>query len=120
MSERINCPFCGNTIEKDAYKCNKCDSFFADPELPGLKFKEFRTFVALLVLSFGLFGILWVLVNIKAINKLVINKKDSIKFNSLIIISVLDILAYLFCLALYQNAAGWELPAEPASPRGPR
>ena len=104
MSEKINCPFCGNIIEKDDYKCNSCGSLFEDPELPGLKFKEFATFFALLVLTFGLFGIVWVLINIKSINNLALNKKDSIKFNSLIFISLLDIFAYVFCLAAYQNA----------------
>ena len=103
MSEKINCPFCGNIIEADAYKCPSCGSLFEDPSLPNIKFKEFGTFVALLVLTFGLFGIFWVLINIKAINKLATSKKDCIKFNTLILISVLDIFAYGFSLAFYQS-----------------
>ena len=103
MSETVNCPFCGNTVEKDAYRCSSCGSLFADPELPNIKFKEFGTFVALLFLSFGLFGIIWTLVNTKAINQLAVNKKDCLKFNSLIVISLLDIIAYLFCLAAFQT-----------------
>ncbi len=99
MSEKVNCPFCGNIVESNAYRCSACGSLFLDPELPDIKFKEFGTFVALLVLTFGLFGLLWLFINIKAINKLVIAKKDSIKFNTLIIISVLDVIAYIFCLA---------------------
>ena len=57
MSEKVNCPFCGNIVESDAYKCPSCGSLFEDPKLPDIKFKEFGTFVALLVLTFGLFGI---------------------------------------------------------------
>ena len=98
MSEKINCPFCGNIIESDAYKCPFCDSLFTEPELPNIKFKEFGKFVALLVLTFGLFGIFWLLLNIKAINSLALDKKDNIKFNTLITISILDVIAYLFCL----------------------
>jgi len=104
MSEKVNCPFCGNIVEIDAYKCRSCGSLFADPELPGVKFKEFAVFVALLVLTFGLFGIFWVLINIKAINNLVVNPKDSMKFNVLILISVLDVAAYMCCLAFSQVA----------------
>ena len=102
MSEKVNCPFCGNIVESDAYKCQSCGSLFADPELPNIKFKDFAIFVALLVLTFGLFGIIWLFINIKAINKLVVNGKDGIKFNTLIVISILDICAYMFCLAFYQ------------------
>ncbi len=102
MSEKVNCPFCGNIVDSDAYKCKSCGSLFADPELPNLKFKDFAVFVALLVLTFGLFGIMWLFINIKAINKLVINPKDSMKFNTLLAISILDICAYMFCLAYSQ------------------
>jgi len=103
MSEKVNCPFCGNIVDADAYKCQYCDSLFSDPELPNIKFKEFGTFVALLVLTFGLFGIFWIFANINAINKIAENKKDSIKFNTLIVISFLDIVAYVICLANIQT-----------------
>jgi hypothetical protein len=99
MSEKVNCPFCGNIVDSDAYKCESCGSLFEEPSLSSLKFKEFGTFVALLVLTFGLFGIVWLFLNIKAINKLVVNPKDSMKFNTLIVISILDIAAYMVCLA---------------------
>ena len=104
MSEKVNCPFCNNVVEADAYKCPSCGSLFADPDLPNLKFKEFGTFFALLVLTFGLFGIFWLFVNIKAINELAITKKDSLKFNTLITISVLDIAAYVLCLTYSHDA----------------
>lgn len=99
MSEKINCPFCGNIIDSDAYKCPSCDSLFTEPELPNIRVKEFAKFVALLVLTFGLFGIFWILMNIKSINALVTSKKDGIKFNTLIVVSILDVIAYIFCLA---------------------
>ena len=103
MSEKVNCPFCGNIVNTNDYKCPSCGSLFEDPNLPDIKFKEFGNFVALLILTFGLFGIIWVFINIKAINKLATNTKDSIKFNTLILISVLDILAYAFCLTSHSG-----------------
>lgn len=102
MSKEVNCPFCGAIVQEDEKKCPSCGSLFADPELVGLKFKEFGTFVALLVLTFGLFGVFWVIINAKAINNLVVNQKDKIKLNSLIAISFLDVGAYIFSLAKYQ------------------
>ena len=99
MSEKVNCPFCGNIVDSDAYKCQSCGSLFEEPNLPGIKFKEFGTFVAMLVLTFGLFGIIWLFLNIKSINKLVVNPKDSMKFNTLVVISILDVVAYMVCLA---------------------
>ena len=41
MSEKVNCPFCGNIVEANAYKCQTCGSLFEDPNLPDIKFKEF-------------------------------------------------------------------------------
>ena len=55
MSEKVNCPFCGNIVEADLYRCPKCESLFKEPELPYIKFKEFRIFIALSVLTGGLF-----------------------------------------------------------------
>ena len=104
MAEKVNCPFCGNIVESNAKKCDSCGSLFADPELPGIKFQEFATFIALMVLTFGLFGIFWIIINAKAINNLVTNSKDHIKFNSLITISIIDIGAYIFSLAKYQTS----------------
>ena len=103
MSEKVNCPFCGNIVDADSYKCSSCGSLFEDPVLPDIKFQEFASFVALLVLTFGLFGIFWLLVNFSPINKLVVDKKDTIKFNSLIGISILDVCLYMLCLANYQT-----------------
>ena len=97
MSEKVNCPFCGNIVESDAYRCSSCGSLFADPELPNIKFKEFGKFVALLVLTFGLFGIFWIVINYNAVNKLTVNSKDKIKFNTLIAISISDVIAYIVC-----------------------
>ena len=103
MGKEVNFPFCGNIVDSESYRCPACGSLFEEPELPNIKFKEFGKFVALLALTFGLFGIFWVLINTNAINRLVTKPNDSIKFNSLIIISVLDIAAYVFCVTNYQN-----------------
>ena len=103
MSEKVNCPFCGNIVEADSYKCISCGSLFEDPELPNIKFKEFGSFFALLVLTFGLFGIFWILVNINAINQLAVNTKDKFKLNVLILISILDVGLYMFCLTNHQT-----------------
>ena len=28
MTEQINCPFCGNLIDRNAIKCKNCDALF--------------------------------------------------------------------------------------------
>ena len=103
MSEKVNCPFCGNIVETDLYRCPKCESLFKEPELPYIKFKEFRIFIALSVLTGGLFCVLWFLINAKAINKLVVNTKDALKLNWLVLILALDLVA--FCLGYIRYSA---------------
>ena len=98
MEEKVNCPFCGNIVNKDDIKCGSCGSLFVEPNLPNIKFNEFWIFMVLLVLTGGLFGIFWFAINLKAINNLVTNPKDKIKFNWLFIILLLDIAA-IFALA---------------------
>lgn len=95
MSEKVNCPFCGNIVEKDAYRCSACGALFSEPELPNVKFQEFRIFLALTLLTGGLFSIFWFIVNAKPLTKLTTNKKDSIKLNIwLILLLVLFVLFY--------------------------
>ena len=60
MSEKINCPFCGNLIDADALRCEQCGALFKEPELPGIKFKEFGPFLAIDILTFGFFSTIWV------------------------------------------------------------
>lgn len=98
MSEIIKCPFCDNQIESDTLKCSKCGALFTEPDLKGIKFKEFRIFLALQILTFGFFGSIWFLINYKAINNLVTKDKDSIKFNWLIILLGLNLLSYILYL----------------------
>ncbi len=98
MSEKINCPFCGNIITTDSPRCPSCNSLFEEPELSGIRIKDFRIFFVLHVLTRGLFGILWFLINLKPLNDMVIKPKDRLKLNWLIVFLVFDIIAYFACL----------------------
>lgn len=96
MSEKVNCPFCENIIDADTYKCPFCGSLFTEPELPDVKFQEFRIYLALTILTGGLFSIFWFIINAKPLTKLTTNKKDSVKLNIwLILLIVLFIMYYL-------------------------
>ena len=79
MSEKVNCPFCNYNIEPDCNKCPNCGSLFSEPELPRIKFNEFRMFIALDILTFGFFGTLWFFINNGAINRLAEGIKDKIR-----------------------------------------
>ena len=99
MSEkRVNCPFCNYDIEPDCKKCPNCGSLFSEPELPNIKFNEFRMFLALDILTFGFFGTLWFFINGSAINKLADGAKDRLKLNWLVLLLILNLGAYLFYL----------------------
>ena len=100
MSEKVNCPFCGNIVEADAYRCSTCGSLFAEPEL-NLRFKEFAPFIALEVLTFGLFGTLWFFLNAKPLTLLATATKDRLKFNWLVILLMLNIAAYVVFICKY-------------------
>lgn len=103
MSEKINCPFCDNIIDSDAYKCQSCDAVFKTPELPEIKFQDFRIFIALSVLTFGLFNTLWFFINGRAINKLSGNIKDNIKLNWLFLLLLSNISVYIFYLFKFSS-----------------
>lgn len=102
MTENINCPFCGNSIEPNVAKCPHCGALFKEPELPGIKFKELGPFVAIDVLTFGFFSTIWFFINNKAINKLAENAKDSLKLNWLIALLAINGAVYL--LFFYKHA----------------
>ena len=95
-NEKVNCPFCENMVDADAYRCSSCGALFAEPELPNVKFQEFRIFLALALLTGGLFSIFWFIINAKPLTKLTRNRTDSIKLNIwLILLIVLFILLYM-------------------------
>ena len=73
MTEQINCPFCGNLIDRNAIKCKNCDALFKEPELPNIKFKELAPFLVIDILTIGFFSTIWFFINGKAINNLVEN-----------------------------------------------
>ena len=101
MSEKINCPFCGNIIETTDYRCSSCGSLFSEPELKGLRFKEFAPFIALEVLTFGLFGTLWFFINAKPLTLMATASRDKLKLNWLIILLILNISAYVVFICKY-------------------
>ena len=102
MSEKIACPFCGNIVAEDAFRCSKCGALFSEPNLPGLKFTELVPFMAIDVLTLGFFSTIWFFLNGKAINKLVSVSKDCLKLNWLFILLAINGGFYLFYL--YKNA----------------
>ena len=100
MNEKINCPFCGNIVETAAYRCPVCNSLFAEPEL-NLRFKEFAPFIALEVLTFGLFGTIWFFINAKPLTLMAKGAKDRLKFNWLVILLMLNFTAYVIFICKY-------------------
>ena len=98
MSEIVNCPYCGKPIASDVYKCNYCQEMFKEPDLPDVKFKEFRVFLALEILTFGFFTTVWFFLNGNAINRLAVSGKDTIKLAWLIFLLVLNLSVYAFYL----------------------
>ena len=113
MSEKINCPFCGNIINTDAYKCPSCEALFSEPELPSIKFQTFAPFFVLEILTFGLFGTIWFFINWRGINKLALGKKDTLKLNWLIALLFFNLAAYIFYVGQYST--GFVLSAFVAS-----
>ncbi len=96
MTEKINCPFCGNLINVDVIKCSNCGALFQEPCLPDVKFKELGPFLAIDLLTLGFFSTIWFFINGKAINKLVEGKKDGLKLNWLFLLLAVNGGFYLF------------------------
>ncbi len=97
MTEQINCPFCGNLIDRNAIKCENCDALFKEPDLPNIKFKELAPFLVIDVLTIGFFSTIWFFINGRAINNLLENnKKDIIKLNWLVSLLAVNGGFYLF------------------------
>ena len=94
--EVTQCPFCGNTIENNAEKCSQCGALFREPDLPNLKFKEFRTFLAIDILTFGFFASVWFFLNYNAINDLATKVKDTFKLKWLVILLGISLFVYIF------------------------
>lgn len=103
MTEKINCPFCGNLIGVDDAKCSGCGALFQEPQLADIKFREIGPFIAVDLLTFGFFSTIWFYINAGAINRLADNKRDEIKLNWLILLLALNGGVYLFFF--YKHAA---------------
>ncbi len=95
MPEQVKCPFCENFVDSDAERCSMCGAFFTEPQLKEIKFKDFGIFLALQLLTFGLFAILWFFINFRAINNLTVNERDSLKFKWLAVLLGISLLAYI-------------------------
>lgn len=96
MTVEIQCPFCGNTISEDAERCPNCSALFTEPKLPMFKFKELGLFFAIDFITLGFFSTIWFFINGKAINNIVVNKRDIIKINWLILLLIANGAFYLF------------------------
>ncbi len=103
MSDDIACPFCGNIINKNAFRCEQCGALFREPFLPGLKFTELVPFMAIDLLTLGFFSTIWFFINGKAVNKLVFGVKDGLKLKWLVALLAVNGGFYLFYF--YQHAA---------------
>lgn len=103
MSKEIKCPFCNNIIDEESYKCPVCDAIFKTPELPYIKFQDFRMFLALIVLTFGFFATAWFFINIKSINKLCDRIKDNLKLNWLVLLLIFNVSFYIFYLFKFSS-----------------
>ena len=95
MTEEINCPFCGNLIERNALECSECGALFKEPSLPNIGFNELIPFLVIDILTLGFFSTIWFYINGKSINDLAKNK-DGIKLNWLIALLVVNGGFYLF------------------------
>ena len=95
MSDTVNCPYCGELIEADVHKCPHCEELFKEPELPGVKFKEFRIFFALTCLTLGLFPMIWILLNLNTINRLSYKDKDASKLVGVFLLLILNVIMAL-------------------------
>ena len=94
--EETNCPFCGNIVKVNADKCSSCGALFKEPELTGIKFKEFRTFLAIDILTFGFFASVWFFINYRALNNLVVKERDTLKLKWLVGLLATSLFVYLF------------------------
>lgn len=100
MSYIVKCPFCDFNVDNDVEICPKCKSWFVEPYLPNMKFVEFRSFIALSILSLGFFNLFWFFINKKAIVNLIIKPSDKIKFERLLLALFVSILIYFSVLFL--------------------
>ena len=94
--EKTKCPFCDNIVNIDDYWCSNCGALFKEPELPSIKFKEFRTFLAIDILTFGFFASVWFFINYHAINCLAIKEKDTLKLKWLLVLLTISLFIYIF------------------------
>lgn len=99
MSDTIKCPFCDTVVDSAIEVCPNCQSWFVEPHLPNFKFTEFRTFIALSIVSLGFLNLFWFFINKKAIENLIIKPKDSIKLNRLLL-CLLSALVLYFTIVL--------------------
>ena len=95
MCDIVKCPFCDCEIENDVEKCPNCNALFTEPHINNIKIKSFSVFVCLQILTFGLFSTIWFFINRKAINNYSHNQRDVIKYNVLLSLLLITILAIM-------------------------
>ncbi len=83
MSIKVKCPYCGNEIYNDVEQCEYCKEFFKEPEIKGIKYTSLGAFIVFSCLTFGLYSIVWLLINYKPINN-ISNSRDRKKFRKLL------------------------------------
>ena len=95
MLENVKCPFCETVVSNDIDICPNCKSWFKEPNLTGFKFTEFRTFIALSIISLGFLNLFLIFINKKSIDALIVKERDSLKLNRLLFCLFLAIILYL-------------------------
>ena len=98
MSNTVKCPFCDTNIENNIEICPNCKSWFVEPHLPKIKFTEFRSYIALSIISLGFINLFWFFVNRKNINNLIVKPKDQIKFDRLLTALIIAVVTFFICM----------------------
>jgi len=111
--EQITCPYCNAPLSEGIEQCPNCGEHFKEISIP-LKIDSLGKFVVFNVITLGLYQYIWLLFNLKNINKMIVKEKDKKKLNFPIIIlaiisliCVTDVLAFKIfgMIELPQNLA---------------
>lgn len=99
----VECPYCGNLIDKNEKICPHCKEVFEEREIP-VKVNSLGWFLILNFFTLGLFQYVWLFLNINKINQMTFSKKDKLKLGiplALLICSIFYILLQLVRYGFY-------------------
>ncbi len=93
--KKIPCPYCKELIDQNAQQCPFCNEHFTEIDIP-VKVESLGKFIAFNIITLGLFQYLWLIFNLKNINKMIVKEKDKFKLNIPIIL--LAIVGFISCI----------------------